>query len=73
VSEALDAHFLAAWRAWGARWSMFARCSRCGRRRGDDGRPLLVRGRRRRELVCLRCFAGGRDLDHEQLRLPVAA
>ena len=34
----------------------FGVCTSCGRRRGEDGRPLFVTGRRRRKLECLECF-----------------
>lgn len=35
----------------------YAPCSRCGRVRSLEDRPLLVRGRRRDRLTCFDCFA----------------
>ncbi|MEZ5101200.1 MAG: hypothetical protein R3C15_15640 [Thermoleophilia bacterium] len=46
------------YRVWlGLPIERYAPCSRCGRCRSLDDRPLLVRGRRRDHLACFDCFA----------------
>lgn len=40
-------------------WQHFGRCSSCNRVRDDEGRPIFVTGRRRRQRLCLECFDQG--------------
>lgn len=44
-------------REWlASEWVLYGRCTQCGRVRDEEDRPLLVAGRRRKNVLCLACW-----------------
>lgn len=48
----VDVAIVVEWKRWGDRWAMFTDCLRCHELK-------QCRGKIRRHMVCLGCFAGG--------------